>query len=69
MARKGSLLEPGIYGDIYDGSVWKQFSKDYLTAPYSLMLSLNVDWFQPFKHLQFSVGGIYLVIQNLPREE
>ena len=53
-----SLLEPGIYGDIYDGSVWKQVSKDYLTAPYSLMLSLNVDRFQPFKHLQYSVGGI-----------
>lgn len=29
---------------------------------------LNVDWFQPFKHLScFSVGAIYLVILILPR--
>ena len=29
---------------------------------------LNVDWFQPFKHLSsFSVGGIYLAILNLLR--
>lgn len=28
---------------------------------------LNVDWFKPFKHTVYSVGVIYLVIQNLPR--
>ena len=28
---------------------------------------MNVDWFQPFTRTQFSVGAIYLAIQNLPR--
>lgn len=28
---------------------------------------MNVDWFQPFSHLQYSVGAIYMTIQNLPR--
>jgi len=31
---------------------------------------LNVDWFQPYKHIaSFSVGGVYLVLMNLPRTE
>ena len=42
---------------------------DFLVAPYSYLLTLNVDWFQPYKHIQYSVGSIYLTIQNLPREE
>ena len=29
---------------------------------------LNCDWFQPFKHTQYSVGVIYLALENLPRE-
>ena len=28
---------------------------------------MNVDWFQPFKHIAYSVGVIYAVIINLPR--
>ena len=28
---------------------------------------LNIDWFQPFEHTQYSGGVIYLVIHNLPR--
>ena len=28
---------------------------------------LNIDWFQPFERTQYSIGVIYLVIQNLPR--
>ena len=28
-----------------------------------------MDWFQPFTHVKYSVGVIYLVILNLPREE
>ena len=28
---------------------------------------LNIDWFQLFDHIQYSIGVIYLVIQNLPR--
>lgn len=30
---------------------------------------INVDWFQPFKHCTDSIGAIYLVIVNLPRNE
>lgn len=28
---------------------------------------MNIDWFQPYKHLNYSVGVIYLTIMNLPR--
>lgn len=28
---------------------------------------INVDWFQPYKHINYSVGAIYIVILNLPR--
>ena len=28
---------------------------------------LNVDWFKPCKHTEYSVGAIYLTIMNLPR--
>lgn len=29
---------------------------------------LNCDWFQPYSHTQFSIGVLYLAVQNLPRE-
>lgn len=32
-------------------------------------MTLNVDWFQPFKRSTYSAGVIYLCIQNLPRTE
>ena len=28
---------------------------------------MNMDFFRPYKHVQYSVGAIYLVIMNLPR--
>ena len=28
---------------------------------------LNIDWFKPFKHTEYSLGAIYLTIMNLPR--
>ena len=52
--------------DIYDGKVWHDFHS-FLSQPFSYLLTLNVDWFQPFKHTQYSVGAIYLTVQNLPR--
>ena len=64
-----SVIPSDILGDIYDGLIWKSFRSDFLAAPYSYLLTLNVDWFQPYKHIQYSVGSIYLTIQNLPREE
>ena len=63
----------GVYTDIYDGAVWKDFlsfdGKPFLAAPYNLSLKLNVDWIQPFDHTQYSMGLIYLAIENLPRSE
>ena len=60
--------------DIYNGRVWAEFQtvegKPFLSAPgQNLALSLNVDWFQPYDHVQDSVGALYLTILNLPREE
>lgn len=60
-------------GDIYDGRIWHEFNSpsffNFLTAPLSYLVTLNVDWFQPFTHTEYSVGVIYLTIQNLPRNE
>lgn len=28
---------------------------------------LNIDWFKPCKHVEYSIGAIYLTIMNLPR--
>ena len=54
--------------DVYDGRVWHDFAA-FLSAPYSFLLTLNVDWFQPYSRIEYSVGAIYLTIQNLPRSE
>ena len=63
-----------IYGDVYDGKVWKDFRRwnnsDFLNLPRSFGLMMNVDWFKPFKHRNdYSVGVIYMVLMNLPRSE
>lgn len=59
---------------MYDGQVWKDFltvnGKDFLNVPRSLAFAVNVDWFQPYTgRSDVSVGVIYLVLLNLPREE
>ncbi|OAD65564.1 hypothetical protein PHYBLDRAFT_153256 [Phycomyces blakesleeanus NRRL 1555(-)] len=49
--------------DIYNGAMWKelkdkdgvQFTKDSR----SLMLTLNINWFQPFDNVTHSMGAIY----------
>ena len=67
-------IPPGYYGDVFDGKVWNEFgarsssTTSFLSSPYCYMLSINVDWFQPFVHTEYSLGAIYLTIQNLPRE-
>ena len=59
--------------DVYDGRVWNDFlnvqGRDFLSQPHSFGLMMNIDWFQPFKHTNYSVGAIYMVIMNLPRAE
>ena len=49
----------------------KDFQKiedqDILSEPNNVWPALNIDWFQPYQHVKFSVGRIYCVILNLPR--
>ncbi len=49
--------------------MWKEFKDNFLSAPHSYLLTINVDWFQPFTHVTYSTGAIYLTVQNLPRTE
>ena len=68
-----------MLGDIYDGDIWKTF-KDLTfdnnselffnkeTADLHLELILNVNWFQPYSNITYSIGVIYVAITNLPRE-
>ena len=60
--------------DIYDGLVWKDFKvkKDDPKAfvdesDFNLLFTLNCDWFQGYKD-SYSVGAVYMTIQNQPRE-
>ena len=63
----------GVYTDLYDGLVWETFQSvngtPFLQVPNNLGLILNIDWFNPFKHVEYSVGVLYLVVANLPRSE
>lgn len=61
------------YCDVYDGKIWQDFctydGSPFLSEPNNLALMLNMDFFQPYKHLKgYSVGGIYCIIMNLPRD-
>ena len=51
-------------------SIWKDFmtynEKLFLSSQNCYGLLLNIDWLQPYKHTQHSVGVIYIVIFNLP---
>ena len=52
------------------GCVWKDSSDGgFLSSPFCYMLTMNVDWFQPFERGVYSLGAIYLTVQNLPRTE
>lgn len=57
------------FGDIYDGRIWRRDFKSFVAVPHSYLLTINVDWFQPFTHSIYSSGAIYLTVQNLPRNE
>ena len=62
-----------VYTDIYDGLVWEIFKSanetPFLQVPNNLGLILNIDWFNPYKHIEYSIGVLYLVVANLPRSE
>lgn len=57
--------------DIYDGNVWNDFTKLDKVSPneHLVLLTLNIDWFEPFHNANYSCGAIYLTINNLPRSE
>ena len=66
-------VSSGVLTDIYDGGLWNDFrnfqERPFLNFPHNLAFLLNVDWFQPFDHVQYSVGVLYLTILNLPRSQ
>ena len=71
--KRPSSIPNGVYSDIYDGKVWQDFQHidgtSFLADSGNLWLMLNIDWFNPYEETQYSVGTIYLVVQNLPRSE
>ena len=66
-------LPDNVLGVCFDGRVWKEFQyvdrEPFLAIPNNFGLMLNVDWFQPTLHGSESIGVIYMVVMNLPREE
>ena len=66
-------ISTGYVADVYDGAMWRRFNSaemnEFLSSPYCYLMTLNVDWFQPFEHGIYSVGAVYLTLQNLPRNE
>ena len=67
------LIQDNTMEDVYDGQVWKDFmqydGRPFLSVPLNFAFSLNIDWFQPFQRTNYSVGAIYLAVQNLPRKD
>ena len=54
----------GLYGRTFN---LLRMYVPFLSECYNYGLLLNIDWLQPYKHIQYSVGIVYLVILNLPR--
>ena len=55
-------LVDGVMTDIYDGATWKSFlnrdGNEILASRYGIGLAINVDWFQLYTHVAYSVGVI-----------
>ena len=62
----------GVYDDVFDGQIWKDFQVydgvPFLSEPFTYGLMLNIDWFTPCTHTEYSLGTIYLTFMNLPRK-
>lgn len=60
------------YFDVYDGKVWQSMTDIngnlYTEDWRNLLAMFNIDWFQPFDKSEHSVGALYMVLLNLPRE-
>lgn len=63
--------EVGVLSDVYDGQVWKDFqsfnNEPFLSESGNYALMMNLDFFQPYKYVQYSLGAIYMTVLNLPR--
>ena len=57
--------------DVYDGKIWSEFQvysgRLFLWDSLSFAFTINLDWFRPFKHSNYSIGAMYMTIMNLPR--
>ena len=71
LCKSSSPAQKDFMADITDGRVWNELVDKHVTAANFkgtfLGLLVNIDWFQPYKHISYSVGVIYAVIVNLPR--
>ena len=60
------------YYDVYDGGVWQNFAdslgQSYFSNKRNLGGMFNIDWFQAFEGSDHSIGAMYMVLVNLPRE-
>ena len=58
--------------DICDGEIYRNFKDNYGDLFFhdkcNIGFMLNVDWFNPFKNSEYSLGAIYIVILNIARE-
>ena len=73
--RHGKIPD-GVNADVYDGKVWKEWEAKQKTENQTLFakdsgdiaLQLNVDAFQPFEKVQYSMTAVFVAILNLPME-
>ena len=72
LKERGNLIRSDILPDITDGAFYQNFVDNngvqYLKNYRNLAGLINVDWLQPYENVNHSVGVIYLVLINLPRE-
>ena len=73
-SQKKVSSDSNVYHDIYDATIWKEFSSSplnpsvpFLSDPNNVALLLNVDWFKPFKRSEYKVSAIMMTVLNLPR--
>ena len=66
-----NVFATGKLDDVYDVTICKDFlnidNTPFLSMCNNYGLLLNIDWLQPYKHIEYSVGVMYLVILNLLR--
>ena len=55
-------LSPSLLTDTYDGNIWRELMTPDKIAFFSqkdcIGLMMNIDWFQPFKHREYSVSVV-----------